>query len=266
MTWITADFPNLPISVRQKISAGTSTRTGGVSTGEYHSLNIAAHVDDDPINIQTNRAILREQHSLPTEPYWLNQTHSNLVVELPDGYHHNYVKSGYKFVEADASYCRFSGHVCAVMTADCLPLLIVDEQANEIAAIHAGWRGLANGVIENTLTKFNAANQKLHVWLGPAIGPRAFEVGQEVKDQFVAKDMNNEMCFITSANCSIDSTKYLCDIYALAKVILNAAGVENISGGDYCTVSDQARFYSYRRDGQTGRMVSMIWLNNETKN
>lgn len=255
MTWITASFPHLTEQAKTRVVAGTTTRVGGVSQGNFAGLNVATHVSDDLKAVTTNRAILREQLGLPTEPYWLNQTHSTTVVEIPYQYRHHPANNKDSVIEADASFTKLDEHICTVMTADCLPLLIVNEQADEVAAIHAGWRGLANGIIANTIHAMTSSPQDLHVWLGPAIGANAFEVGPEVKAQFVAANKDNSKAFKQAKE-----DKFLCDIYKLARTELAKLGVQHISGGEHCTVNDEEHFYSYRRDGQTGRMASLIWL------
>jgi len=257
MTWITANFPNLSESSSSKVVAGTTTRLGGVSQTPYTGLNLATHVDDDIKDVLTNRAILREQQALPNEPYWLNQTHSSTVIELPYQYRSYQDGENRAIIEADASFTKLKEHVCAVMTADCLPLLIVDDKAEKVAAIHAGWRGLADGIISTTITAMKTHPESLHVWLGPAIGPKAFEVGAEVREAFVKTNQENENAFVQT-----QENKYLCDIYKLATNELKALGISFISGGEHCTVTEADLFYSYRRDGQTGRMASLIWINN----
>ena len=260
MTWITANFPELPETTKRKLTAFTTTRCGGSSrirsNAKYSSLNLATHVGDYLDVVYSNRALLRETAHLPSEPYWLNQTHSINVVELPYQYRGCSDGNVISIIEADASFTLLPEHVCVVMTADCLPILIVDEQAATVAAIHAGWRGLADGIIEKTILRLGVASKRLHVWLGPAIGATNFEVGQEVKDLFVQKSVTNETSFVAQPQ----QGKYLCDIYQLASNVLVELGIEHISGGEYCTVADDEQFYSYRRDGQTGRMASLIWL------
>lgn len=256
MTWITADFPNLPVNVKQRIVAGTTTRQGGVSMPPYSSLNLATHVEDDIQDVQANRAILRDSLLLPSEPYWLNQTHSNIVIELPYQYRSSQNSKAISIIEADAAFTTRPNHICSVMTADCLPVLIVDVTGKKVAAVHCGWRGLANGVLMNTLNALEEDGKNLHVWLGPAIGPEKFEVGAEVKQTFIDLDPANSDCFAAQ-----DSGKYLCDIYKLARIQLKGFGIDHISGGNYCTVNQEDKFFSYRRNGQTGRMASLIWFN-----
>lgn len=225
------------------VQAGTSCRQGGVSAPPYDSLNPASHVGDDPGAVATNRARL----GLPAEPSWLQQVHGTRVAVLE----HN----GRIGLEADAAYTRTSGVICAVLTADCLPVLLCDSAGREVAAVHAGWRGLSDGVIEATLGAFQAPADQILAWLGPAIGPEVYEVGEEVRRAFVEPDPDNEAAFTPSR-----PGHWLMDIYALARRRLQQQGVEQISGGEYCTFTDSERFYSYRRDGVTGRMASVIWL------
>ncbi|NVK25593.1 MAG: peptidoglycan editing factor PgeF [Gammaproteobacteria bacterium] len=261
MTWITANFPDLPASTLKRLSAFTTTRMGGSSSGQFDSFNLATHVGDELDAVYSNRALLREKRQLPSEPYWLNQTHSNTVIEIPYQYRGYTDGNIIAIIEADASYTALPNHICTVMTADCLPLLLVDSKGTKVAAIHAGWRGLANGIIEKTINKMAVETGDLHVWLGPAIGPDSFEVGEEVKQQFVALSALNRDCFVEQPqSLATEPKKFLCDIYQLAKNKLNVLGVKHISGGEFDTVTELSLFYSYRRDGQTGRMASLIWL------
>ncbi len=236
--WLKPDWP-APANVH----AATTLRTGGVSTGAYASLNPALHVGDDPESVKQNRKIINSMLTLPSEPVWLNQIHSNIVVEAQ-------VTTAPE--NADASFTRQAGVVCVVLTADCLPLLVSARDGSQVAAIHAGWRGLLDGVITHTIAAFESLD--LLVWLGPAIGPAAFEVGGEVRTAFVNHDADFASAFQPAAN-----DKYLANIYQLARINLNKLGISNIYGGDYCTVSDHERFYSYRRDNITGRMATLIW-------
>ncbi|THF55169.1 MAG: peptidoglycan editing factor PgeF [Methylophaga nitratireducenticrescens] len=231
------------------IKALTTTRNGGYSIAPYESLNLGDHVGDDPDCVAANRQRLIETALLPTEPLWLKQTHSTDVIHSSQWRHD---------IEADAIVSDSTNKVCAVMTADCLPLLITDKSGTQVAAIHAGWRGLQAGIIENTLAKFATHLSEILVWLGPAIGPQAFEVGPEVKAAFVAVDPAAESAF-TKAH----SDRYLADIYQLARQRLNAQGVTGIYGGDYCTFNETQRFFSFRRDGVTGRMATLIWIEAE---
>jgi YfiH family protein len=239
--WIVPDWP-APSQVR----ALSSTRSGGVSGGVYASLNLGTHVGDETGLVTQNRLLLQQQAQLPAEPAWLNQVHGTDVLELSTW-------QG-DLVNADAAVSRQAGQVCVVMTADCLPVLFCDQQGRQVAAAHAGWRGLVDGVLEQTLATFAEPAQVL-VWLGPAIGPNAFEVGAEVRAAFLAKDAAANRAFVPQGQ-----GKYLADLYLLARMRLQAAGVKAIYGGDFCTYRDQKRFFSYRRDGQTGRQASLIWL------
>ncbi|WP_428609837.1 peptidoglycan editing factor PgeF [Sedimenticola sp.] len=228
------------------IHAVISTRIGGVSTTPYDSLNLGDHVGDDPAAVAENRRRLTRAARLPADPVWLNQVHGTRVL---DG------EGPVQNREADAAITSRPGQVCAVMTADCLPVLLCNRAGNRVAVAHAGWRGLADGVIESTLAKFSDPADRLLAWLGPAIGPDAFEVGPEVRERFIQADPEADRAFRPGR-----PGHWLADIYQLARRRLQQAGVGFIGGGDYCTVTDSKRFYSYRRDGATGRMASLIWI------
>ncbi len=239
------DWP-APANVR----ACSTTRGGGVSRQPYASLNVGDHVGDSPDAVLQNRRRLAAMAGLPAAPRWLEQVHGTDVITLDgalDG-------ASAAPCRADAVYTRLPGQVCAVMTADCLPVLLCDQDGREVAAAHAGWRGLNAGILEQTLARFEADPAALMAWLGPAIGPRAFEVGPEVKAAFVAHDPQASGAFIAHGD------KYFADIYQLARLRLRAAGVWRIYGADHCTVTQSASFFSYRRDGVTGRMASLVWL------
>lgn len=235
-------IPNWPAP--KNVKSLQTTRMGGVSQGVFTGFNLGDHVADDPSYVALNRNQLTEQ--LPSAPKWLTQVHG---VDVVNG------ATCEQAVSADASFCHEPSVVCAVMTADCLPVLFCDEQGQQVAAAHAGWRGLLDGVIEQTLQTFTAPMNQVLVWLGPAIGPQAFEVGAEVRAAFVEKDPVAEVCFKPSGQAN----KWLADIYGLAKLRLQAVGVTQIYGGEFCTFSQTDTFFSYRRDGQTGRMASCIW-------
>jgi YfiH family protein len=230
------------------IKAATSLRHPGYSQAPYDSWNLATHVEDVDAHVLSNRSLLRQRLGLPTEPAWLQQVHGTDIVTLDQN-------SPGQQAEADGSYTRMHGQVCVVLTADCLPALICDRAGLEVAAVHAGWRGLAAGVLESALQCFQAPAQELLVWLGPAIGAQAFEVGAEVLQVFADQDPRARNAFTVSGD-----NKYLADIYQLARQRLQRAGVEAVYGGDYCTYTDASRFYSYRRQQQTGRMASLIWI------
>jgi len=233
---------DVPANVR----ALQTTRNGGVSMAPWASFNLGDHVGDDPAAVAANRATLTAR--LPAEPSWLTQVHGTVAVDA---------EKVPKIKNADASFSRQPGHVCVVMTADCLPVLLCDRQGTVVAAAHAGWRGLLGGVLENTVASMQVPPGDLLAWLGPAIGPRCFEVGDEVRQAFVAADPAASLGFIPG-----EPGKWLCDIYLLARQRLGALGVFSVSGGDACTVSDVEQYFSYRRDGVTGRMASLIWLEN----
>ena len=231
------------------VHALTTTRVGGVSEAPYAGLNLGDHVSDDPAAVAQNRQQLIDALGLKQSPQWLQQVHGITVVKAQaDGC----------VPEADACWSDQPGQACIVMTADCLPVFFTDKQGNCVAVAHAGWRGLADGVLEATLACFDDPAQVI-CWLGPAIGPDAFEVGGEVRAQFCAHLPESEQAFKPVVGKTAED-KWLADIYQLARLRLNAAGVTRISGGEHCTYSDAKQFYSYRRDGVTGRMASVIWL------
>ncbi|MBU1438354.1 MAG: peptidoglycan editing factor PgeF [Gammaproteobacteria bacterium] len=239
--WLQPDWP-APASV----SALSTTRQGGFSTGVFASLNLGSHVGDDAILVEKNRDLLQQQAAMPGAPAWLNQVHGCDVLDL--------AKWQGDVVSADAAVSNEAGKVCLVMTADCLPVLFCNVQGTKVAAAHAGWRGLCDGVLEQTLAHFDNPADVM-VWFGPAIGPGQFEVGAEVRAAFLAKNAIANQAFVPQG-----TSKYLANIYLLARQRLMAAGVSRFYGGDYCTVTSPELFFSYRRDGQTGRMASCIWL------
>lgn len=252
--------PNWPAP--SHVKAFSSTRKGGHSQGIYAGLNLGLHVQDDSQLVWKNRQELVTSANLPQTPFWLNQTHSTIVLPVSGS------QDDLLPPEADASVTSQPEQVCIVMTADCLPLLVCDKSGTQVAAIHAGWRGLLNGIIENTLAKFSAKSTDLLVWLGPAISQQAFQVGSDVRMQFMQQsDGQAESAFIPDAE-SLDAeinAKWRADLYLLAKQRLQTLGVpnDNIYGGEYCTYQNAALFYSYRRDGQTGRQASFIYLESE---
>jgi YfiH family protein len=235
-------LPDWPAPARVKCLM--TTRAGGVSQAPWGSLNLGDHVGDDPAHVAANRARLRRQ--LPAEPGWLRQVHSARVVEL--GREPNR--------EADAALTRQPAQVCAILTADCLPVLLCDRAGSVVAAAHAGWRGLANGVLEATVAAMNVPPGEVLAWMGAAIGPHAFEVGDEVREAFIAQHAAASGAFVSQPA----SGKWLADIYRLARIRLGHAGVKAVYGGGRCTFTEANSFYSYRRDGITGRMASLIWL------
>jgi len=211
----------------------------------YADFNLALHVEDDAQVVQDNRELLQQSLALPGQPMWLNQCHSNLALPF---------QASAQVAKADAAYSFSPNQVCAVMTADCLPVLLCHRQGHAVAAIHAGWRGLLDDVIENTIAQMGVAGNDLMAWLGPAIGPQQFEVGNEVRQAFVDKHAQ------AAAGFQRREDKYLADLYLLARQRLTNVGVASIYGGQFCTYSDAALFYSYRRDGKTGRMASLIYF------
>lgn len=236
--WLIPDWP-----APANIHAATTLRTGGVSSGAYNSLNLAAHVGDEPEYVRENRLRIKDWLALSAEPVWLEQIHSNIAIDAG---------LASSLQQADASYTDKTDVVCVVMTADCLPLLICSTDGKKIAAIHAGWKGLLAGIISNTLAALKTTD--VLVWLGPAIGASCFEVGAEVQEAFVTKFPAFAAGFVQTSE-----HKYLADIYQLARIELATRGVHAVYGGDFCTFTDKERFYSYRRDAQTGRMATLIW-------
>ncbi|QEW05350.1 peptidoglycan editing factor PgeF [Nitrincola iocasae] len=245
MKLIRASWP-----VKPTIHALTTTRMDGVSQPPYDGLNFAYHVGDDPLLVEQNRQILQQAMGLKKPVQWLEQVHGTAVVKASDDDCP---------LAADACWSDEPGMACAVMTADCLPVLFTDRAGTRVAAAHAGWRGLANGVLENTLAVF-ANPADVMVWLGPAIGPLAFEVGDDV---FLAFCEDNPLASAAFIQAPTNPGKWLADIYRLARIRLAAAGVTEVYGGDFCTFTDSEYFYSYRRDNQTGRMASLIWIDGE---
>ena len=246
--WITPDWP-----APENVKSVSTTRAGGVSDVPFASLNLGAHVADDRRAVEHNRQILRETLQLPTEPLWLEQVHGTDVFcpTASDTISKN--DSGAPIADASAVFDR--GQVAVIMTADCLPVLFCDRAGTRVAAAHAGWRGLCNGVLESTVKQLACEPEQLMAWLGPAIGPEVFEVGIEVRAAFIAEDALASDAFKVGAQ----EGKYLADIYCLARQRLRTLGIEQIYGGSFCTFTDSERFFSYRREGRTGRMASLIW-------
>lgn len=236
--WILPDWPAHP-----RVRACVTTRLGGHSELPFDSFNLGVHVGDAPDAVAANRS--RLQQIISGEPAWLSQVHSSIVVEADPRI----------CPTADASWTAQTGIACAVLTADCLPVLFSDRAGTHVAAAHAGWRGLAAGMLEATVAAMNIHADQLIAWLGPAIGPAAFEVGGEVRDAFVSQHAEAASAFVPSANVG----RFMADIYQLARIRLSACGVAAVYGGGFCTVTDP-RFYSYRRAAQTGRFASLVWL------
>lgn len=246
-------LPDWPVP--PNVRAAMTTRQGGVSTGPYASLNLGAGVHDDPAHVAENRRRLRVVLDLPAEPGWLKQVHGTTVVRL----YHSPPPCGEGLgageIIADASFTTERGGVCAVMAADCLPVLFCDDAGTVVAAAHAGWRGLSAGVLEATVRALPVPPASLMAWLGAAIGPGSFEVGVEVRDAFMSKDAQAAACFKPLPA----SGKFLADLYALARLRLESAGVTRVYGSGRCTLREPQHFFSHRRDGRGGRMAALVW-------
>jgi YfiH family protein len=238
-------FPQWPAP--GNVRAATTTRLGGASQPPFDSLNMAGHVGDEPVAVTANRNRVAEQLVLPDSPHWLSQVHGTVVADLDLG--------TIGIPEADGSITQRTNCVCAVLTADCLPVLFCDKAGTRVAAAHAGWRGLAAGILEATVASLGVPANELFAWLGPAIGPQSFEVGEEVYQAFIEQDGDADSAFSDS-----DPGHWYADLYQLARLRLNKIGLTDVFGGGFCTFTDGRRFYSYRRDGKTGRMASLIWL------
>jgi len=245
MVFIKPDWP-----APDCVKALSTCRLGGVSGGEYGTFNLGSHVGDDELLVSQNKSILIEKGGLPAQPVWLEQVHGTSIVDID-------VLRDSTVPQADASISRNSNKVCAVMTADCLPILLCKKDGSAVAAIHAGWRGLLAGIVEKTVLRL-AEPQNILAWLGPAIGPGKFEVGGEVKAAFAEKNPIMQQAFQ-----QVDEAHFHADLYALARITLLQSGVKRMYGGEHCTYNQPDQFYSYRRDGVTGRMASLIWLEAE---
>lgn len=238
--YLTPDWP-APAGVR----AAFTLRTGGVSMPPFDSLNVGAHVGDAADAVPENRRRIGRTLGLPAEPAWLEQVHGAEVADLD---------AATPLLRADAALTRAAGRVCAVQVADCLPVLLAARAGSAVAAAHCGWRGLAGGVLEATLCALDEPAGEVYAWLGPAIGPAAFEVGDEVRAAFVAGDAAAAAAFTANPR-----GRWQCDLFALARLRLTALGVSAVYGGGLCTHADPQRFFSYRRDGRCGRMAALIW-------
>ncbi|PIE41404.1 MAG: multi-copper polyphenol oxidoreductase [Gammaproteobacteria bacterium] len=245
LQWIEPDWP-----APQQVKAVVSTRAGNISTPPYDGFNTAAHVGAPPQQVEQCRKLFQQQFQIKTAPQWLDQVHGvNVITAQPDGL----------VRQADASYTDQPEIVCTIHTADCLPVFFCDRQGTQVALAHAGWRGLLSGILENTLAHFSCAAADIICWLGPAISQKHFEVGAEVKSAFASKQAIPAGAFQPSGRVSNAGKHFYCDLYSLARQRLNQAGVERVLGGELCTFSDP-RFFSYRRQSTTGRILSAIWL------
>jgi YfiH family protein len=238
--WLAPDWP-VPRGVR----VISTMRGGGVSDGRYASLNLGDHVEDDAARVAENRRQLKSAARLPAEPDWLRQVHGAAVADL---------EQPMVSKTADAAVTRQVGRVCAILTADCLPIILAARSGEAVAAAHAGWRGLAAGVIESAVRALGLPGEQLQAWIGPAIGPKNFEVGAEVREAFVTGDAAAESAFRPNAR-----GRFMADLGLLAKQRLERLGIHHIYGGGECTYADPKRFFSHRRDGITGRQATLIW-------
>ena len=236
-------IPNWPAP--KNVKAFASTRVGGFSTAPYQGLNLGAHVGDDLSIVEKNRDWLAQEAKMPSAPIWLNQTHSTVVAQVSD--------PTTQVLDADGVFTSSSQVVCSAMTADCLPVLLTNTQGTQVAAVHAGWRGLANGIVENALELFSG---EVMAWLGPAIGPQAFEVGDDVLQAFVDFDSQAHQAFTPR---DVEG-KWLADMSKLATQRLNKFGITQVFDSGLCTFQHKEDFYSYRRDGVTGRQATFIWI------
>jgi YfiH family protein len=239
--WLVPDWP-APARVRSFVT----TRAGGVSEGDYASMNLGLSSGDDPSRVERNREIVRRL--LPAEPRWLAQVHGVDVAHIDEA-------NSQARPRADAAVASVPGTVCTVLTADCMPLLLCDIEGRRVAVAHAGWRGLSAGVIENAVRALGSAGDKVLAWMGPTIGPTAFEVGAEVREAFLARDARADEAFLRHT-----PGKYFADLYALARQRLQSVGVTRIFGGGFCTYREPERFFSYRRKKESGRMGAFIWI------
>lgn len=234
----------------ENISAAFTTRVGGVSVAPFASFNLATHVGDDVASVSKNRALLKQLACLPDEPQWLEQQHTDIAVNLAD-------LSGHETPIADASWTNQAGKVAVVMTADCLPILVAAQDGSLVAAIHAGWKGLADGIVIKTIQQLPTEIEKLTAWIGPAISQDHFEVGEDVYQAFLQQSQDYQGYFKKSSN---QAGKYYADLPSIAEEQMKQLGVASVYKSGLCSFAMENNFFSYRRDGQTGRMASLIWI------
>ena len=245
VAWLAADWPVPP-----GVVAGTTMRQGGCSSGSYESLNLAAHVGDEPQAVARNQSLFRETCQLPSEPLWLAQVHGTTALDAASA------SSG---SEGDAMHSGLANVVCAVLTADCLPVVFASRSGGSIAVAHAGWRGLVAGILESTVAAMACETKDLQAWLGPAISQPAFEVGAEVRERFVTHDSDAALHFLPNSR-----GRWQADLYGLARRRLRRCGVTDVYGGGRCTYGEPSAFYSYRRDGVCGRMATFVFRRPDT--
>lgn len=237
-------FPRWP--VLERVCSASTTRMGGFSQKPFDHFNLATHVGDDVHSVIQNRQLLKQALSLPTEPLWLEQIHSSIVIDASQA----------ESTTADGAYTNQPGIVCAVMTADCLPILLCNRTGTEVAAVHGGWKGLSQEIIQNALSRFRSAPQDIFAWLGPAIGPNHFEVGDDVRHSFIRLDSELAKAFVRSH----PNHGWMANLRLIATLQLQRQGITEIFSEQVCTFDNYSGFYSYRRNNQTGRMASLIWL------
>jgi len=233
----------------KQVRALTTTIQGGVSEGPYQSLNLGLHVDDDPVLVERNRTLLHEHLALPSEPVWLNQVHGTDIIDISDAVNES-------LPTADGTFSFKKNKVCAILTADCLPVFFTNKAGDRVALVHAGWRSLAGGIVESVVAQLGCSADDILVWAGPCIGPAAFEIGDEVRQQLGGFDL----AYKPSPNSRTNEIKWLADLYALTKQRLLNVGVNAFTHSNACTYHDEDTFFSYRRHAQCGRMASLIWF------
>ncbi len=240
VAWLKADWPSPP-----GVVAGTTLRQGGCSSGPYESLNLATHVGDEPQRVARNHQLFRDTCRLPSDPLWLAQVHGTTVLDAA------FASSG---LEGDAIHTDLPNVVCAVLTADCLPVVFASRSGGSVALAHAGWRGMADGILESTVAAMACKAQDLQAWLGPAISQPAFEVGAEVRERFVTHDAGTAPHFLPNSR-----GRWQADLYGLARRRLQCCGITHVYGGGRCTFGEPSAFFSYRRDGACGRMATFVF-------
>ncbi|MBT4836502.1 MAG: peptidoglycan editing factor PgeF [Methylococcales bacterium] len=238
--WLSPDWP-----APENIRAICTTRSGGCSLFPYHSMNLGDHVDDDLQHVNANRQHLKRILALPRDPRWLTQIHGNEIIDAD---------KDTKSMAADGIITSRNNMVCTVLTADCVPVLLCDQNGHQVCAVHAGWKGLAGCIIAQAIAKFDCKSSKLMAWIGPAISQVNYQVNQAMVSSFVEQSISYQQAFKY-----VDNDQYLADLVLLAKLQMQALGLNQIYGGQWCTFADDSKFFSYRRQNITGRMATLIW-------